>query len=397
MHKKTFCKKHKRNLLWKIERKSKTKQNKTNQNKTNQNKTKHLRKNPNHLQKQNKTLCNKTKQDHNTLQQNKTKVAKQNKTKQNNTRQDKTRQDKTRQDKTRQDKTRQDKTQHNTTKQNTTKQQNTKNRTKQNKTKQNTCPTMRFDVYSCGIALIAPGVCSRICGTGTEMFRCTRRTCQNNATQVLSLQRKKGEVRIAVAKWKIDQRVQRKETRNHLRRDPLASSTSLVKRNTRTRRKNWCETRGRNDRKNHLWQAPATPDEHFVSATSPSSRNQASSWQESLATRKGRGRLSCEIWKVHKASLFRPCSSSVRSSSTASICLAMRTDGTRVPPREDNGMRLSCEIYTVHKASLSWPWSSYAPSTPTTGCRNSSGASGTSSPRRGRPSCSPPRAASAPR
>ena len=41
------------------------------------------------------------------------------------------------------------------------------------------------------------------------------------------------------------------------------------------------------------------------------------------------------------------------------------------------------------------PCSSCAPPTPTTVCRNSSGASSTSSWRRSRPSCSPPRAASA--
>ena len=42
----------------------------------------------------------------------------------------------------------------------------------------------------------------------------------------------------------------------------------------------------------------------------------------------------------------------------------------------------------MHKASLS----SCAPPTPTTGCRNSSRASSTSSSRRSRPSCCPPRA-----
>ena len=49
----------------------------------------------------------------------------------------------------------------------------------------------------------------------------------------------------------------------------------------------------------------------------------------------------------------------------------------------------------VHKASLSWPCSSCAPPTPTTGCRNSSGTSSTSSLRRSRSSCFPPRAAPA--
>ena len=39
-----------------------------------------------------------------------------------------------------------------------------------------------------------------------------------------------------------------------------------------------------------------------------------------------------------------------RSSSSSSICRAIRPDDTRVPPREDHGMRLSCEIYDVHKS-----------------------------------------------
>ena len=54
-----------------------------------------------------------------------------------------------------------------------------------------------------------------------------------------------------------------------------------------------------------------------------------------------------------------------------------------------------CEGCEVHKASLSWPSSSCVPPTPTTGCRNSPGASSTSSWRRSRRACLPPRAASA--
>ena len=256
------------------------------------------------------------------------------------------------------------------------------------------CCTVRFDIHSSGITLITSTICSWICGTGTAMtVRCTRRTCDcdgddqvhhahlsNIATQIASCGDKEGnEMDNKKHKrwnpWKLWANSSDCSTRWQKQDMGTFSHTPHAK--EKTLRETW---RPRHEIEQHT----RTCTVRLLAAPQPSTGR----CNDCLFT-KG-VKKNQEIKHNHCDCLARLQSEPLLDllfltcSSGSSICRAMRPDDTRVPQREDHGTRLSCEIHHVYKASLSWPSSSCAPDTLTTGCRNSSGASSTSSSRRSR-------------